>query len=81
MDACSLIDQGYSQCIRFKDTQKSRFKCCFKKQCFHIFKSYCSANASAAVGGRNTDTLQETDKPAKVNPAPEAAASVSTVTL
>ncbi|XP_070842327.1 N(6)-adenine-specific methyltransferase METTL4 [Chaetodon trifascialis] len=65
LNACSLIDQAYSRCIRFKDKQKSRVECRFKRQCFRILKSYHSVNASAAVGGGNTDMLQETDKPAK----------------
>lgn len=68
LDACSLIDQGYSRCIRFKDNRQSRVRCSFKRQCFHILKSYCSVNASAAADGGNTGMLQKTDKPSKVKP-------------
>ncbi|XP_073343957.1 N(6)-adenine-specific methyltransferase METTL4 [Pagrus major] len=65
LDACSLIDQGYSSCIRFKDNHKSRVKCCFKRQYFYILKSHNSVNKSAATDGGNTDMLQKTDKPPK----------------
>ncbi|XP_070784535.1 N(6)-adenine-specific methyltransferase METTL4 [Enoplosus armatus] len=65
LDACSLIDQGYSPCVRFKDNQKSHVRCRFKRQCFQILKSHYSVSASAAVDGGNTDMLQKTDKPPK----------------
>ncbi|KAM9337589.1 N(6)-adenine-specific methyltransferase METTL4 [Symphorus nematophorus] len=65
VDACSLIDQGYSCCVRFKDDQKSFVKCRFKRQCFQILKSHYSVRASAAEDGGNTDMLQKTDKPSK----------------
>ena len=67
LDARPLIDQGYTRCIRCKDSQKSRVKCCFKRQYFHIVKSHNSVNKSAVVDdGANTDPLQKTDKPPKV---------------
>ncbi|KAM3593097.1 uncharacterized protein V6R79_005982 [Siganus canaliculatus] len=65
LDACSLIDSGYSPCIRFEDRRRSRVKCLFKRQCFHVLKSHFSLNASAAPDGGETDLLQKTDKPAK----------------
>nr|QNQ79773.1 mettl4 [Siniperca chuatsi] len=65
LDAGSLIDQGYSRCIRFKDNQKSHVRCRFKGQCFQILKSHYSARTSAAVDRGNTDMLQKTDKPTK----------------
>ncbi|XP_070709312.1 N(6)-adenine-specific methyltransferase METTL4 [Pempheris klunzingeri] len=61
LDACSLIDQGYSRCIRYKDDQKSHVKCRFKSQCFHILKSHYGA----AADGGSTDVLQKADKPSK----------------
>nr|XP_046226940.1 N(6)-adenine-specific methyltransferase METTL4 [Scatophagus argus] len=64
LDACSLIDEGYSPCVRFKDNRKSPVKCRFKRQCFHIAKSHCGVN-DAAAGGGNADMLQKTDKPSK----------------
>ncbi len=69
VDACSLIDRGYSRCLRFQDKQNSRVTCRFKRQCFHILKSHCSVNACAAVDGGNADMLQKTEQPLKVNPA------------
>lgn len=66
LDTCSLIDEGYSRCIRHsKGGKQSRLKCRFKGQCFRINKSYSSANASAATDGGNVDK-QNTDKPTKV---------------
>lgn len=66
LDAHSLIDQGYSRCIRLK-IYKSHLKCRFKRQCFQTVKSHYSVTASAAVGGGSSDILQKTDKPSKVN--------------
>ncbi|KAF1373131.1 hypothetical protein PFLUV_G00257140 [Perca fluviatilis] len=64
LDARSLIDQGYSRCIRFiNNNQKSHINCLFKRQCFQNVKSHYSA--SDAVDGGNTDMLQKTDKPSK----------------
>ncbi|KAM6970884.1 N(6)-adenine-specific methyltransferase METTL4 [Tautogolabrus adspersus] len=66
LDACSLMDQCYSRCIRFKDTQKSHVKCSFKRQCFQILKSHYSVKAeAAAIDGANSEVLQETDKTSK----------------
>lgn len=66
LDACSLVDEGYSRCIRLsKGGKQSRLKCRFKWQCFRISKSYSSANVSAATDGGNVDK-QNTDKPTKV---------------
>lgn len=75
MDACSLINQGCSPCIRWMDNQQSHVKCCFKRQCFHILKSHYSVNVTAAVGGGNAGMSQKTHKPSKVNPSAGAAAS------
>lgn len=69
VDSCSLIDQGCSCCIRFKDNQKSRVKYHFKRQCFNISKSHCNETACAAVNGGHTGVLQKTEKPSKVNSA------------
>lgn len=66
LDTCSLINQGYSRCVRFKDNRQSNVRCSFKKQCFNVLKSYCSVNTSAAAGGGNASVLQKTDKPSKV---------------
>ncbi|TDG97436.1 hypothetical protein EPR50_G00225630 [Perca flavescens] len=64
LDARSLIDQGYSRCIRFRNNnQKSHIKCLFKRQCFQNVNSHYSA--SDAVDGGNTDMLQKTEKPSK----------------
>lgn len=64
LDTCSLIDEGYSRCIRHnKGGKRSRLKCRFKRQCFRLSKSY--SNASAATDGGNMDK-QNTDKPTKV---------------
>ncbi|XP_029313477.1 methyltransferase-like protein 4 [Cottoperca gobio] len=67
LDAHSLIDKGYSRCIRLRDNnnQKSHVEFCFKSRCFQILKSHLSENASAATDGGNADTLQKTDKPSK----------------
>lgn len=66
LDAYSLIDEGYSRCIRYsKGGKQSRLKCRFKRQCFRISKSYSSANASAATDGGNVDK-QNADRPSKV---------------
>ncbi|XP_059182786.1 N(6)-adenine-specific methyltransferase METTL4 isoform X2 [Centropristis striata] len=68
LDARSLIDQGYSRCIRLRNhnNQKSHVKCRFKRQCFQVLKSHCNVSASAAaVEGGNADMLQKTDKQSK----------------
>ncbi|XP_034562735.1 N(6)-adenine-specific methyltransferase METTL4 [Notolabrus celidotus] len=65
VDACSLIDQWCSPCIRFKDSQKSHVKCLFKRQCFQVFKSYYNVNAEAAVDGGHVEVLQKTSKLSK----------------
>ncbi|XP_023264079.1 methyltransferase-like protein 4 [Seriola lalandi dorsalis] len=65
LDACSLIDQGYSRCIRWRNGRKSQVKCRFKRRCFQILKSHYCVNASVAVEGGNTDTLQKVNKPSK----------------
>uniref|UniRef100_UPI003AAF5169 N(6)-adenine-specific methyltransferase METTL4 n=1 Tax=Centroberyx gerrardi TaxID=166262 RepID=UPI003AAF5169 len=61
LDACSLIDQGHSRCIRWRENRKSHFKCCFKRQCFQILKSHFSVKCGSAADGGNTDMLQKTD--------------------
>uniref|UniRef100_A0A3Q1GJC4 Methyltransferase 4, N6-adenosine n=1 Tax=Acanthochromis polyacanthus TaxID=80966 RepID=A0A3Q1GJC4_9TELE len=66
VDPRSLIDRGYSPCIRWRETQKCHVKCCFKRQCFQILKSYYNVSASAAVDGGNKEMLQKTEKPPKV---------------
>lgn len=66
VDARSLIDRGYSRCIRLTDTNhKTHVKCRFKRQCFQILTSHYSERASVAVDGGNTDTLQRADRPSK----------------
>ncbi|XP_051796329.1 N(6)-adenine-specific methyltransferase METTL4-like isoform X2 [Acanthochromis polyacanthus] len=65
VDPRSLIDRGYSPCIRWRETQKCHVKCCFKRQCFQILKSYYNVSASAAVDGGNKEMLQKTEKPPK----------------
>ncbi|XP_051796594.1 N(6)-adenine-specific methyltransferase METTL4 isoform X1 [Acanthochromis polyacanthus] len=65
VDPRSLIDRGYSPCIRWRETQKSHVKCRFKRQCFQILKSYYNVSASAAVDGGNKEMLQKTEKPPK----------------
>ncbi|KAF0024927.1 hypothetical protein F2P81_021808 [Scophthalmus maximus] len=65
LDACSLIDQEYSRCIRWRDNQKSHIKCHFKRQCFQISKSHDSVKATATVDGGNSDMQQKTNKVAK----------------
>ncbi|XP_031705701.1 N(6)-adenine-specific DNA methyltransferase METTL4 isoform X2 [Anarrhichthys ocellatus] len=65
LDARSLIDEGYSRCLRLRDNQKSHVKCRFKSQCFQILKSHYSVSASAAVDEGSTDMLQKTDKASK----------------
>lgn len=68
LDARSLIDKGYLQCIRVRENnQKSHVNCRFKGQCFQILKSHLDAIASVAADGGNIETLQKTDKPTKVN--------------
>lgn len=63
LDPRSLIDRGYSRCIRWRDDQKSHVKCCFKRQCFQITKSHYSVTMDAG----NAELVQKTDfKPAKV---------------
>lgn len=67
LDACSLIDQSHSSCIRHsKDGKQSAFKCRFKRQCFRVNKSYCSAQASAVTDGGIASVLPSCDKPPKV---------------
>lgn len=66
LDACSLINQGYSRCVRFKDHKQTNVRGSFKKQCFNVLKSYCSVNKSAVSVGGNASVLQKTDKPSKV---------------
>ncbi|XP_037613573.1 N(6)-adenine-specific methyltransferase METTL4 [Sebastes umbrosus] len=63
LDARSLIDQGYSRCIRLRDSKHVR--CCFKRQCFQVLSSHYSVSSSAAVEAGNKDVLQKTDKPPK----------------
>ncbi|XP_058487568.1 N(6)-adenine-specific methyltransferase METTL4 isoform X1 [Solea solea] len=66
LDACSLIDQGYSRCARRTHDAKSHVRCRFKRQCFQILKSHGSVNArAAAVDAGNTELLQKTNKPPK----------------
>ncbi|XP_018549174.1 N(6)-adenine-specific methyltransferase METTL4 isoform X2 [Lates calcarifer] len=65
LDARSLIDQGYSRCIQWRNGEKSHVKCCFKRQCFQISKSYYGVNVGAAVDGGNTEMLQNINKPSK----------------
>uniref|UniRef100_UPI0037E847B3 N(6)-adenine-specific methyltransferase METTL4 n=1 Tax=Semicossyphus pulcher TaxID=241346 RepID=UPI0037E847B3 len=65
LDACSLIDQWYSRCIRLKDNKKSHVRCRFKRQCFQILKSHYCLNADAAVNVGNADVLQKTNKSLK----------------
>ncbi|KAI4806852.1 hypothetical protein KUCAC02_017646 [Chaenocephalus aceratus] len=66
LDARSLIDKGYLQCIRVRENnQKSHVNCRFKGQCFQILKSHLDAIASVAADGGNIETLQKTDKPTK----------------
>ncbi|XP_047424336.1 N(6)-adenine-specific methyltransferase METTL4 isoform X2 [Mugil cephalus] len=67
LDARSLIDQGYARCIRWRDKQKSRVKCCFKRQCFQILKSHygTNVNVSAAVDAGNSEMMQKTAKSSK----------------
>ncbi|KAK2859595.1 hypothetical protein Q5P01_004215 [Channa striata] len=65
LDACSLIDQGCSLCIRYNDKYKSHVRCCFKKQCFQLLQSHYSLNAAAVLDGENKDVVQTTVKPAK----------------
>lgn len=69
VDARSLIDRGYSRCIRWSDNKKSHVKCCFKKQCFRSLKRYENVNYSASLAGGDTSKLS------KVNPAPESVTS------
>lgn len=64
LDAGSLIDRGYSRCIRFKDHKQISVRCHFKKGCFNICNSYGSVNVKS--NGGNTDVLQKTDKLPKV---------------
>lgn len=67
LDACSLIDQGHSSCMRHsKDGKQSAFKCRFKRQCFGVSKSYCRAHASAVSDGGIAEVLPSCDKPPKV---------------
>uniref|UniRef100_A0A3Q1FDH5 Methyltransferase 4, N6-adenosine n=1 Tax=Acanthochromis polyacanthus TaxID=80966 RepID=A0A3Q1FDH5_9TELE len=61
VDPRSLIDRGYSPCIRWRETQKCHVKCCFKRQCFQILKSYYNVSASAAVDGGNKEMLSLVD--------------------
>uniref|UniRef100_A0A3B5AAD5 Methyltransferase like 4 n=1 Tax=Stegastes partitus TaxID=144197 RepID=A0A3B5AAD5_9TELE len=75
VDPRSLIDRGYSPCIRWRDTQKSHVECRFNKQCFQILKSHYSVPAGAAVDGGNADMLQKTGKPPKVTAAAAAEAA------
>ncbi|XP_040922105.1 N(6)-adenine-specific methyltransferase METTL4 isoform X2 [Toxotes jaculatrix] len=65
LDACSLIDRGYSRCVRWRGDLKSHVKCRFKRQCFHLLKCHYSVNACAAVDGGNTDMLEKINKPTK----------------
>lgn len=44
-------------------------KCSFKRQCFQVFKSYYNENNRADVDAGNTEVLQKTCKPSKVNAA------------
>ncbi|XP_051266583.1 N(6)-adenine-specific methyltransferase METTL4 [Dicentrarchus labrax] len=65
LDSRSLIDEGYSRCVRFKDAHKSVVKCRFKKQCFQMLRSHYDVSVSAAADGGNTGVLQKKDKPGK----------------
>ncbi|KAK5849844.1 hypothetical protein PBY51_014146 [Eleginops maclovinus] len=66
LDARSLIDKGYLQCIRVRENnQLSHVNCRFKGQCFQILKSHLNAKATVAADGGNIDQLQKTDKPTK----------------
>lgn len=66
LDTGSLIDRGYSRCIRFTDHKNTFVKCHFKKQCFNVCKSYGIVSSSAAADEGNSDVLQKTDKLTKV---------------
>lgn len=70
LDALSLIDQGYLRCIRWRGAQKSHARCCFKRQCYQVLKSYYTVTASASPHEGNTDMLQRNDKPTKVKDKP-----------
>lgn len=72
LDACSLIDQSYSPCIRWTDKQKTYLKCCFKRQCFQTIKSHYSVKATSAADAGHAD------KPLKVNNSLNAAATSRT---
>ncbi|XP_029005110.1 N(6)-adenine-specific methyltransferase METTL4 [Betta splendens] len=65
LDACSLIDQSCSRCIRWKDNQKSYVKCCFKWHHFQILKSHYGEKETAAMDAGDAGTLQQADKPSK----------------
>lgn len=79
LDAGSLIDRGYSRCIRFRDHKQTFVKCHFKKQCFNVCKSY--GVCSAAADGGNTNVLQETDKLTKVKLSKSECTSIEPVSF
>uniref|UniRef100_A0A3Q3L2U4 Methyltransferase 4, N6-adenosine n=1 Tax=Mastacembelus armatus TaxID=205130 RepID=A0A3Q3L2U4_9TELE len=55
VDSCSLIDQGYSRCIRWRGNKKSHVKCGFQRQCFQVQKHFGNDSDKAPVaGGRYT---------------------------
>ncbi|XP_068604260.1 N(6)-adenine-specific methyltransferase METTL4 [Brachionichthys hirsutus] len=62
LDSRSLIDQGYSHCIRSEDDRKSSVQCRFKEQCFRVLKSHICVAPSACVDGGNTDTVHKAGK-------------------
>ncbi|XP_028288426.1 methyltransferase-like protein 4 isoform X1 [Parambassis ranga] len=55
LDARSLTDQCYSQCIRWTDNRESHVECSFQKRCFQTLKSYFSVGAGAAMDGGSRD--------------------------
>lgn len=68
LDPGSLLDRGYSPCVRFKDHKKTFVKCHFKKQCFNVCQSYVGVSSSnVAPDGGSADVLQKAEPLTKVN--------------
>ncbi|XP_053268635.1 N(6)-adenine-specific methyltransferase METTL4 [Pleuronectes platessa] len=61
LDSRSLIDQGFTRCLRWKDGQRSHVQCRFKGQWFQM----CRSHEAAAVDAGHVEVLQKANKPAK----------------
>ncbi|XP_057681008.1 N(6)-adenine-specific methyltransferase METTL4 isoform X1 [Corythoichthys intestinalis] len=66
LDACSLIDQGYTSCFRRRSELQSEMVGRFKKQYFRILKSYgIQSKNNNNPDNKNLDVSQNVERPPK----------------